>query len=118
VQYITAFIYAVGSIVCHQIPERSFHISGIQLPVCARCTGLYIGGAVGLLLWLLRRDRALRSHHARRALIIAAVPTAVTLITAQLGWWDPANPLRAISAAPLGLVVGVTVAAGLTQNLR
>src|SRR5436190_20159056 len=26
--------YAVGSIACHQLPERSFHLWGAQLPVC------------------------------------------------------------------------------------
>lgn len=28
---------------CHQKPERSFKIKGVQFPVCARCTGFIIG---------------------------------------------------------------------------
>lgn len=28
---------------CHRIPERTFRINGRLFPVCARCTGLYIG---------------------------------------------------------------------------
>ena len=28
---------------CHQLPDRSFHIKGIQLPLCARCTGILFG---------------------------------------------------------------------------
>lgn len=28
---------------CHQMPERSFFIKGYQFPVCARCTGVFIG---------------------------------------------------------------------------
>jgi uncharacterized membrane protein len=28
---------------CHQLPERSFFISGKQFPVCARCTGVIAG---------------------------------------------------------------------------
>ncbi len=28
---------------CHQKPERSFFVKGIQLPICARCTGEFIG---------------------------------------------------------------------------
>lgn len=30
------------NLICHRIPERSFHIRGHQFPVCARCTGFYI----------------------------------------------------------------------------
>ena|ERR1022692_3111677 len=29
--------------ICHRKPERSFFWKGKQFPVCARCTGVYIG---------------------------------------------------------------------------
>ena len=49
----------VGYTICHQIPARSFHILGQQLPLCARCTGTYLGVAIGFAaLALLRRWRA------------------------------------------------------------
>jgi uncharacterized membrane protein len=28
---------------CHQLSDRSFHINGVQLPLCARCTGIFFG---------------------------------------------------------------------------
>jgi uncharacterized membrane protein len=34
---------AVGYAVCHRIDLRSFHLGGRALPLCARCTGLYLG---------------------------------------------------------------------------
>jgi uncharacterized membrane protein len=39
---------AIGYAVCHRIPERSFHIGGYQLPLCARCSGMYLGAVTGL----------------------------------------------------------------------
>lgn len=33
---------------CHQIPERSFFIKSYQFPICARCTGLYLGYIIAL----------------------------------------------------------------------
>jgi uncharacterized membrane protein len=39
---------AVGYAVCHRIDERSFHIHGRQMPLCARCTGMYLGAMIGL----------------------------------------------------------------------
>ncbi|MBQ7399765.1 MAG: DUF2085 domain-containing protein [Clostridia bacterium] len=37
---------------CHQLPERSFFIKGYQFPVCARCTGVFIGYVLGIILHL------------------------------------------------------------------
>ncbi|HBG74023.1 MAG: hypothetical protein A2X25_08505 [Chloroflexi bacterium GWB2_49_20] len=39
---------AIGYAVCHRIPERSFHIGDYQLPLCARCSGMYLGAMIGL----------------------------------------------------------------------
>lgn len=49
----------VGYAICHRISLRSFHFGGRQLPLCARCTGTYLGVAVGFLaLAVTRRWRA------------------------------------------------------------
>ena len=39
---------AIGYAVCHRISERSFHIGNYQLPLCARCSGMYLGAVTGL----------------------------------------------------------------------
>jgi len=40
---LAAAVYLIGSHICHQQADRSFHLFGAQLAVCARCTGIYIG---------------------------------------------------------------------------
>ena len=40
---------SIGSSVCHQISSHSFSSDDIQFPVCARCTGLYLGSFIGIL---------------------------------------------------------------------
>jgi uncharacterized membrane protein len=40
--------HLVGYAICHQIPARTFHIDGVALPLCARCTGIYLGALMGL----------------------------------------------------------------------
>ena len=37
----------VGYAICHQIPDRSFYLEDHRLPLCARCTGTYLGVAIG-----------------------------------------------------------------------
>ena len=39
--------YMVGYAVCHQIPSHSFIIGDRALPLCARCTGTFMGALVG-----------------------------------------------------------------------
>ena len=45
---------AIAYAVCHRIAERSFHIGSIQLPLCARCTGMYLGAVTGLVFQSIR----------------------------------------------------------------
>lgn len=40
----------VGYAVCHQIPIRSPFFGGRQLPLCARCSGQFLGALAGLVL--------------------------------------------------------------------
>ena len=68
-----AAMYVAGSLICHQRPERSFHLDGAQLPVCARCSGLYAGVSLGVLGWMgLVTARGLWRFN-RFALILSAV---------------------------------------------
>jgi uncharacterized membrane protein len=40
--------------VCHRIPDRTFIIAGRPLPLCARCSGMYLGVLAGLAVLALR----------------------------------------------------------------
>jgi uncharacterized membrane protein len=33
---------------CHQLPHRSYFYKGKQFPICARCTGIFLGYLAGL----------------------------------------------------------------------
>lgn len=48
---------AVGYAVCHRISSRSFFFGERQTPLCARCNGMYLGAAAGLL-YQFRRKHA------------------------------------------------------------
>ena len=117
-------IFLAGSVVCHQIPERSFYWVGQQLPVCARCTGLYVSGTVGLIAWIAIKTArrwgpiTIDPGVALRVLAIAAVPTALSLAAGLLGVWDGSNVTRALLAIPLGGFAGAIVAAVATKDLR
>ena len=43
------------ALVCHQQPQRSFVLFGGSVAVCARCLGIYLGAAAGLMVRVSRR---------------------------------------------------------------
>jgi uncharacterized membrane protein len=50
---------AVGYAICHRIDARSFHVGSRPLPLCARCTGTFLGIVTGLVtMAALGRSRA------------------------------------------------------------
>ena len=102
------FIYDIGARICHQRPERSFHLAGVPLPVCARCFGLYLSGAAGAVAASAAR-RSPRSIDARRARLVfavAALPTLTTVAIEWLGLAIPSNIVRAVASLPLGAAAG------------
>ena len=105
-----AAVYGVGALMCHQLPARSFHLWTVQMPVCARCAGIYVGAAITSLVALVPRMREPRSV-TRLALLVAATPTLLTL---AFEWWTgqmPANWIRAAAGLPAGAIVTALVVA-------
>jgi uncharacterized membrane protein len=103
-------LYDVSSRVCHQRPERSFHLGGVQLPVCARCFGLYASSAIGgLLAWGSSRAWRHTISRSRALLALAAIPTALTWGLEFAGVFGFSNGSRAAAALPLGLATGWVV---------
>jgi uncharacterized membrane protein len=117
VRVATGLTYVGASYICHQRPERSFHLDGHQLPVCARCTGLYLAAPIGLagVLMLMRRRRGADDRTYRRwrvAIMLAAVPTAVSLGLEWIGGPGlSSNVSRAVTALPLGTALAALVGA-------
>ena len=108
--------YVAGSFICHQRPERSFHVGAAPLPVCARCTGLHVGVALGLLgllvtstRWRARLREASRAWQVRAALAAVSLPTILSVALEQLGAGSP-RAARALAAAPLGAGIALLVA--------
>jgi uncharacterized membrane protein len=45
-----AFVHQASAPYCHQYPARSFHVAGHMFPLCARCTGMWLGITLGVAL--------------------------------------------------------------------
>ncbi|MDZ4178446.1 MAG: DUF2085 domain-containing protein [Coriobacteriia bacterium] len=101
----------LGYGLCHQLPERSIFAAGIQLPVCARDTGIYMGFAIALgMLWLLggrRRPTGMPPWPTTLALTFFVLLMVLDGVTSYAGLRNTTNELRMLT----GLATGFAIAA-------
>lgn len=110
-----ATIYKVFSFVCHQIPERSFHLTGHRFAVCSRCTGLYSGFAVAALVYPLARSLKSTDTPPRPWLILAAVPLVIDFGLTHFSIWQNTHLTRFPTGALLGAVAVFYIIPGLVE---
>ena len=111
-------LMAVGSAVCHQDPAHSFLVYGRQIPLCARCIGMYLGALLSLVFHFQRGK--LGSLPPRKMVIplgllfLAFAVDGLNSWAASLGtgWnlYETTNLTRLITGTGAGLVIGAVLA--------
>ncbi len=112
-------LHWLGYGVCHQIPARTIHLAGQALPLCARCSGIYVGAAVGFIFIVAaRRGRSsIMPPVPVLAVLLAFVGAfAVDGINSYLSFfpglphlYDPQNWLRFTTGTLHGLAISLIV---------
>ena len=108
-------IYKVFSFVCHQIPERSFHIAGYKFAVCSRCTGLYAGFALGTLTYPIVRSLRQTETPSIVWLFLAAAPLVIDFSLGYFSIWQNNHASRFATGALLGSVAVFFILPGLIE---
>src|SRR5689334_5566518 len=106
-------IYHPFGIFCHQRPDRSYFIEGHKLAVCSRCTGLYAGFAITLLLYPLLRSLRNNVNPPRQYLILAAIPLGIDFSLTFFGFWENTHTSRLLTGLLLGSVAVFYVMPGI-----
>ncbi len=99
-------LYSFFSYICHQRPERSFHILGHQFGVCSRCIGVYFGLVVGVAVYPLFRQISEVEPISRIWLILSMIPIGVDWSLTYFGFWENSFLSRFVT----GLILGVACA--------
>lgn len=108
-------IYGGFAAFCHQLPERSYFIADHKLAVCSRCTGVYAGFALALLLYPLMRPLRTTDWPAPVWLVLAAVPMAIDFGLTFLGVWENTHTSRLLTGLLLGGVSVLYVMPGIAE---
>jgi uncharacterized membrane protein len=100
--------------ICHGKVERSLELFGAPMPICARCTGIYLGLLAGLLaFWLM----PLLSEKVMRVTALAALlPLAVDGLTQATGLRESTNGLRIATGLVAGLAFGLWILAAVERR--
>lgn len=112
--WILTLAHWFGSAVCGQLPEHTYSLGGVPLPLCARCTGMYVGALSGLVFYSCRNPRSAslpRSWHAvflPLSFSLWAADGVNSLLASFAGFphlYPPENALRLASGALMGITL-------------
>jgi uncharacterized membrane protein len=95
--------------------DRSFHINGRPLGVCARCASIYLGFLAGTLVYPLLKRVAGRAEPGRWFLLLAALPMLLDVAAGLAGVHESTGATRALSGALFGVLAPLVVLPALTE---
>lgn len=105
---------AIGYAVCHRIDERSFHLGERQVPLCARCSGMFLGAMLGLAYQAATGCRRSEMPTWTVWVILALFVLAfgadgtnsyLTLLLGRAMLYEPNNTLRLLTGTGMGIVM-------------
>jgi len=115
---LAAPFYKFFSFICHQIPERSFHVLEHQFAVCSRCFGVYLGLLAGLVAYPLIRGIDDIEPLPRIWLFASMVPIAVDWSLGVFGIWENNHASRFTTGLILGFACAVYIMPALVEIVR
>ena len=102
-------------VLCHGIETRCLMMFGVPMPICARCTGIYIGlfaGIVAFVIYPLVEERVMRV-----VLYAAAVPMLIDGLTQAAGLRESTNPLRLVTGFAAGFMFAAWALSAIERRL-
>ncbi len=114
-------VYTFFSYICHQIPDRSFHLLSHQLGVCSRCFGVYLGLLLGIAIYPIWRGVDTIEPIPRFWLFLSLIPVSIDWSLTAFGIWENTQASRLITGLILGIACAtfiVPAVVEITQNLR
>ncbi|NPV55679.1 MAG: DUF2085 domain-containing protein [Anaerolineae bacterium] len=116
---------AIAYAVCHRIPSRSFFIEDRPVPLCARCTGMYLGAFVGLI-YQFRKGRGGRLPQGKFLAVFGVffLAFAIDGSNSYLHFfpnaphlYESTNLLRLVTGTGLGLGMAVVLVPTFNQTI-
>jgi len=95
-------LYSFFGLICHQMPDRSFHVLGEKFGVCSRCFGVYFGLIFGFLIYPFWRRIDNIEPISRIWLFLSLVPVGIDWLLGVTGIWANTFTSRFLTGLLLG----------------
>jgi uncharacterized membrane protein len=107
---ISTLFWNIGYAFCHQLPDRSFFFADLQLPLCARDTGTYLGFLIVFAYWVVLKRYRNGSNPDLLVLAFAAVGMLFFVIdgvSSYSGVYSTNNAIRLFTGLLMGVAIGL-----------
>jgi len=117
---------AIGYAVCHRIDIRSLHLGDRQMPLCVRCSGMYLGAMLGLgfQAWISPRRSGTPPVSILvmlgifiAAFVIDGLNSFFNLIPFVPTLYEPQHWLRMLTGSGMGLVIAIALYPAFNQTV-
>lgn len=117
---------AIGYAVCHRIDVRSFHLGDRQLPLCARCSGMYLGAVLGIVYQAVIAPRRgafpplsviLPLGLLAAAFAADGINSYMSIFPGAPTLYQPNNTLRLLTGTGMGVAIAVLVYPAFNQTV-
>ena len=98
---------------CHGIEKRCLVLFGVPMPICARCTAIYIG--LGIAAAVFFALPSIEERLMRIILYCAAVPMFIDVVTQATGLRESTNGLRIVTGFIAAFAFGIWALTAIEQ---
>jgi uncharacterized membrane protein len=102
---VSSFLYSLYSPICHQIDARSFHLFGEKVGVCSRCSSIYFGFLLSLVLYPFFQKLQAPAFPKKHWIALAILPMVIDVFLNFLGIQESTLLTRAITGLLFGLIL-------------
>lgn len=104
------FVYTLGDGNCHQRASRSLYLNDNQMPFCTRCTAIFLGLVIGLVIVMV-----LELELNFLYIILGLVPIGIDGLVQLATDYESSNPIRFGTGLLAGIVTAIALGFIITE---
>lgn len=115
---ISSPLYSFFGLICHQLPERSFHVAGEPFAVCSRCFGVYFGMLFSFAIYPFWRNIDDIEPLSKFWLFSSLIPMSLDWALTFFGFWENTQLSRFLTGIIVGIACATFIVPAIVEIIR